>query len=107
MVDPHRVHIDVGVRARVFGVILSETESSVALAIRLRVNEVLEGFRDGADPVIRDDVPGKRRAGRRIHQLYSGRGCAPAARVISGAYRRRIATTEGGGVHTSVSQTAL
>ena len=106
MVDPHRVHIDVGVRSRVFGVILSETESSVALAIRLRVNEVLEGFRDGADPGVRDDVPRKRLAGRRIHQLCSGRVCAPAARVISGAYRRKIASTEGVGRHRSVDPIA-
>src|SRR5439155_7621946 len=89
-----------------FGVILSETESSVALAIRLRVNEALEAFRHGADPVIRDDVPGERLAGSRIHELYSGGVCAPAARVISGAYRRKIASTEGVGRHRSVDPIA-
>src|SRR5437867_12239391 len=97
MVDPYRVDIDVGVRARVFGVMLSETASSVALAIRLRVNEVLEGFRDGADLVIRADVSAKRLAGRPIHELCAGRACGPAARVRSVAYRLDVAAVEGVG----------
>ena len=67
VVDANRIHIDISLGARVSSEIICKTELSISRSIRRGVDEALEGFRDGADPGVPNDVPGKNLACRRVY----------------------------------------
>ena len=67
VVDANRIHIDISLGARVSSEIICKSELSISRSIRRGVDEALEGFRDGADPGVPNDVPGKNLACRRVY----------------------------------------